>query len=52
MFFTYFSDKNKKDFDKKVINALGNKTYFKEDFNFNNTKFKNNNDGSLWVVPR
>ena len=55
VFLTFSPRGKKKDYDNKIESAFKkeNITYYeKKDFPFNNTVFKNNNEGRLWFVPR
>ena len=52
VFLTFSPFGKKNNYDKKIENALknDNRIYYKRDFNFKNTKFKDNNEGRLWFI--
>jgi len=52
VFLTFSPSGKKNNYDKKIEHALknDNRIYYKRDFNFKNTKFKDNNEGRLWFI--
>ena len=52
VFLTFCPFGNKKKYDNEIDHGLKNnkRMYYKIDFNFNNSKYKNNNECSLWFV--